>query len=259
MVRLPSQKWAIGLLLPRRALSPSLTFARVPSANVPGPPLLPRRGGSSFRGLLMTVVDIDAGARLNGAAASPILLPTLAGPEPAPALPTKPPAHRSPIRAYPQELHDRGKALYQGTAKSVDAIAKEIGVARTTINTWARQEDWVRFAGAPPLRADAHRSDGRNRRSRLMGRLFGVYGRQLSSLERRTQKDAPADEKDARTLSVLAKTLETLIALDRDDGAKKPESVDRGDYKQELARYLSRWAEEGEDAGGESKEGDAVS
>ena len=74
----------------------------------------------------------------------------------------------------------------------------------------------------------------------------------MAHLEARAARPgATTDEKDARTLAVLARTLETLIALDRDDGAKtaKPEFVDRGDYRAELARKIAEWAEEGEEPG----------
>lgn len=147
---------------------------------------------------------------------------------------------RVPGRPYPQSVRDWVKALYVGTTMTITQIAAETGVARSTIVAWAQQEGWVRPEGAPPLRNS--RAD---RRGRLADRLYHVFGRQLAALEKRAGKGT-TDEKDARTLSVLAKTLETLLALDRDDGAKtRPESIDRADYRAELARTLSRWAEEG--------------
>lgn len=179
----------------------------------------------------MSLVDLPE-ARPNGSAGPPVTVPADRQ------------VRRSPIRAHPLELRQRTKALYEGTARTIDDIAKEVGVGRTTVNGWAQQDDWVRAAGAPPPRTKI----GPDRRKRLMDRLFHAYGRQLATLEKRAGKDS-ADEKDARTLSVLAKTLETLIALDRDDGGKalKPESVDRADYKAELARKIAAWAEEGEE------------
>ena len=188
----------------------------------------------------MSLVD-TAAARPNGSAGPPAMAPldAPAGAPPAADRPTR----RSPILAHPLELREQVKAQYEGTTKSIKAIGEEFGVGRTTIIGWARQDEWVRAAGAPAPRAGA---SGAVTRERLMGRLFRVYGRQLATLEKRAVKGT--DEKDARTLSVLAKTLETLIALDRDDGGKatKPESVNRGDYRAVLARTLSRWAEEGE-------------
>ena len=86
------------------------------------------------------------------------------------------------------------------------------------------------------------------RRTRMIDRLYRVFDRQTSDLEARAARpDTTTDEKDARALSVLAKTLETLIALDRDDGAKtaEPEPADRERYNAELARRIKEWAERG--------------
>ena len=62
------------------------------------------------------------------------------------------------------------------------------------------------------------------------------------------KKDALIEEKDARILTGLAKTLATLMALETDDGAtaRKPEPADRGELQAELARRIRQWAEEGE-------------
>ncbi len=190
----------------------------------------------------MSLVDTEA-ARPNGSAGPPAMAPpdVPAGAPPADDTPLR----RSPIRAHPLELRERVKAEYEGTTKTIKAIGEECGVGRTTIIGWARQDDWVRAAGAPTPRAGA---SGGVTRERLMGRLFRVYGRQLATLEKRAGKDATTDEKDARTLSVLAKTLETLIALDRDDGAKteEPEAADRDRLNADLARRIKEWAERGE-------------
>ncbi len=184
----------------------------------------------------MSLVDTETTARTNGAAGTPTMALPSDGRQ----------QRRAPIRAHPVELRERVKALYENTAKSLKEIGEETGVGRTTINTWARQDDWMRAAGAPPPRTEIY--DRRNRRGRLMSRLYRVYGRQLATLEKRAGKNATTDEKDARTLSVLAKTLETLIALDRDDGAKtaEPEPADRDRLNADLARRIKEWAERGE-------------
>ena len=186
----------------------------------------------------MTHVDIGTAALLNGAALPAALLPPL---DATPARPSDRPRRRSPIRAHPPEVRERVRLLYEGTTKTISEISAETGVSRSTIMAWAKQDGWTRPPGAEPPRMRI----GPDRHRRLTERLFQVFGRQLATLEKRSGKDAAAEERDARTLAVLAKTLDTMIALDRDDGAKKPESVDRGDYKAELARTLSRWAEEG--------------
>ena len=218
------------LFLPRRAPpKPNRPPGICDKTWTPG--ALPRDGGSSFRGLPMSLVDIPE-ARPNGSAGPPVMAPLDRQ------------VLRSPIRAYPLAVRQRTKALYEGTTRTIDDIAKEVGVGRTTVNGWAQQDHWVRAAGAPPPRTKI----GPDRRKRLMDRLFHAYGRQLATLEKRAGKGDTTDEKDARTLSVLAKTLETLIALDRDDGAKtaEPGPADRERYNAELARRIKEWAERGE-------------
>ena len=142
----------------------------------------------------------------------------------------------------------------EGTTLSLYEIARRMDIAASTLSKWKAEEGWLRPDGAPKQPHFGGKAPPRNQtpeeRSRdMIGKLYRVFVRQAGDLEARAAKPgATTDEKDARTLSVLAKTLETLIALDRDDGGKatKPESVNRGDYRAELARTLSRWAEEGE-------------
>ncbi len=145
----------------------------------------------------------------------------------------------------------------EGTTLSLYEIARRMDIATSTLSRWKAEEDWVRPDGAPTQpnfggKARPRSETPEARRRDMIGKLYRVFVRQAGDLEARAAKPgASTDEKDARTLSVLAKTLETLIALDRDDGAKatKPESVDRADYRAELARTLSRWAEEGSRSG----------
>jgi hypothetical protein len=150
-------------------------------------------------------------------------------------------------------LRAEARRQIEGTTVSQYEIARRLDIKPTTLSYWKRREGWIRPAGAPlPPRLGTALQPGEKsqaRRMRMIGKLYRVFERQTADLEARAvQPNATTDEKDARTLSVLAKTLETLIALDRDDGAKtaKSESVDRGDYRAELARHLSRWAEESE-------------
>ena len=156
----------------------------------------------------MTLVESELAGRPNGADRHP------------PRLPVRSAQARSPIRPHPPETRERVKWLYENTDKRLDEIAAETGVGRTTMSDWARQEHWLRLGGGPATRTEGGGRDGHGRRARLMGRLYRVYGRQLATLEKRAGSGAAIDEKDARTLAVLAKTLETLIALDRDDGAR---------------------------------------
>ena len=150
-------------------------------------------------------------------------------------------------------LRAEARRQIEGTTRSQYEIARILDIKPSTLSYWKRREGWVRPPGAPlPPRLGPELPPGEKteaRRMRMIGRLYRVFERQTADLEARAVlPGTTTDEKDARALSVLAKTLETLISLDRDDGAKatKPESVDRGDYRAELARHLSRWAEEEE-------------
>lgn len=85
----------------------------------------------------------------------------------------------------------------------------------------------------------------------VKGRLIRAVDRQIAKIETRVcKKGATVDEKDARTLGTLAKTLQTLIALDRDAGAQpdQPEPADRDKLDADLAARIKRWAEGREDA-----------
>ncbi len=220
----------------------------------------------------MTLVDTEA-ARPNGSAGPPAM-PLLPPIETSPPGPTVIEADGTAGFARPISTFDgsgrrvlslremaalkaEARRHVEGTLLSQYQIAKRLDVRPNLISSWKLAEDWTRPPGAPvrsgftgrrPVRSDAAKADAR--RVHMIGRLYRVFDRQAGDLEARAARpNATTDEKDARTLSVLAKTLETLIALDRDDGGKatKPESVNRGDYRAELARHLSRWAEEGEE------------
>ena len=68
----------------------------------------------------------------------------------------------------------------------------------------------------------------------VSARLLRAVDRQIGMIDTRLRKKgADVEEKDARMLGLLAKTLATLIALDRDDGAtaKEPEPADRGELR----------------------------
>jgi hypothetical protein len=149
-----------------------------------------------------------------------------------------------PLRQHGDELVERARALVEGTTRALVDIAQEIGVAKTTVSKWAREGNWPRPAGAP-TRRPRKTAAPMTRRGRLTERLYRAFGSQLAGLERKTRKRTPTDEKDARTLAVLAKTFETLTALDRDDGAKNgaAEPADREQFNAELARRIRRWAE----------------
>ena len=163
-----------------------------------------------------------------------------------------PRADLPPLRKHPPETiaRARARALYVETTRSVVAIAAEVGVGHATVSNWAKTYNW------PPRREGAPRPTGprkarveQNTPERLRRRMNRALGRQLAQLEKRGAKSRGIPEKDARTLGLLARTLETLMQLDRNDGAKvkPPETRDRGYLREALARRIAAWAEEGEE------------
>ncbi len=142
----------------------------------------------------------------------------------------------------------------EGTTLSLYEIARRMDIAASTLSKWKAEEHWVRPDGAPTQphfggKAPPRKQTPEERSRDMIGKLYRVFVRQAGDLEARAARPgATTEEKDARTLSVLAKTLETLIALDRDDGAKtaEPEPADRDRLNADLARRIKEWAERGE-------------
>jgi hypothetical protein len=147
--------------------------------------------------------------------------------------------------------------LVEATTLSQLEIARQTGVPSTTVSMWKRRERWTRPSGAPPapsfakgggVRMDSPAARSERRAQAMVDRLYRVFGRGLSALETRVGRDKDGLEKDARALATLAKTLETLKALDRDDGAKHPDSdgVDPDEMRARLARKLFAMGQSGE-------------
>jgi hypothetical protein len=152
-----------------------------------------------------------------------------------------------PLRRFPDAVVERVRDLVTGTTLPLGEIARRIGISHTTVGNWTRHAGWRRPTGAPALLTRAT-GDFALRRERLLMRLYRVLARQLDGIEQRARgEDGGAIEKDARTLGVLAKTLETLIALGRDDGASRmePEFAERDEMDAALAERITRWAKGG--------------
>ncbi len=151
---------------------------------------------------------------------------------------------------YDAMLLAKARTLVERTTRSQFAIAEELGVPQSTVSSWKRREGWVRPPDAP--RALGIQGPGQDRRARrgarLLGRLYRAFSHELTALEGRRGTDAESFEKNARALASLAKTLETLMALDRDDGAKRPdpEAVDPDEIRAKLARRLYSLGQSGE-------------
>lgn len=142
------------------------------------------------------------------------------------------------------------------TPDSYRRIADDLHVPPGSLHRYASLNGWTRPPEAPKAmkRADGA-PPGRRRLATtigeaeaVMGRLVRAVDRQLGKIETRIgRKGSAVEEKDARILGTLAKTLATLMALERDGGAKAKETepVDRGEFRGELLRRIAAWAEQG--------------
>jgi len=157
-------------------------------------------------------------------------------------------------RVIDPALIAEAKRLIETTALSQMAIGARLGMKPQVISRLKIEGGWQRPPGAPGapqvLRAGlapaARTAVVAAKRDQLVARLYHACDRQLLLVERKLKKpDAEMEEKDVRTLGHLAKTLGTLMALERDDGAKTAdaEPVDRDQLNADLARRIARWAE----------------
>ena len=142
------------------------------------------------------------------------------------------------------------------TGDSYRRIADDLAVPPGSLHRYASLSGWTRppeapkaparAVGAPPGRRPLAATMGDA--EAVMGRLVRAVDRQVGRIESRLRRrGADFEEKDARILGTLAKTLATLMALERDGGAKarETEPADRGEFRGELLRRIAAWAEEG--------------
>ncbi|MDR3376650.1 MAG: hypothetical protein P4L98_23255 [Ancalomicrobiaceae bacterium] len=136
------------------------------------------------------------------------------------------------------------RSTYEDSSLPVAVIAKAYGVRERAIYERAAQEGWAHRRGpqgesaGPAPEPDRPELD----RSVLVSRLFRAVERQIDEIDRRlTQLQSDGvDERDARTLAALAKTLELLIGLERQT---RPEVVDTPEadidaFRRDLARRI---------------------
>lgn len=147
-----------------------------------------------------------------------------------------------------QDILSEARRRVETTAEPQAVIAADLGIPRRRLSELKRHNGWSRPLGAPVTAARHPASDRRAGRRSLVARLYRAFEDQLAGVEARLA--APGiviEEKDARTLGSLARTLETLMSLEkRDTGAKKPtEPNDIDQLRAELARRIDRWAEGG--------------
>lgn len=147
---------------------------------------------------------------------------------------------------------------YETTRDALSAIAAEHDISYEALWRHAKRAGWVR-PGATPKVPELGDDD------KLLGRLFRAFDRQVADLEQRfLSGGGSVEEKDARTLSVLAKTFETLAKLrDEREGPADAESVDLDDLRARLAQRLSALdprgvaaaGADGADGGGDERRG----
>lgn len=145
-------------------------------------------------------------------------------------------------RAGPPERRQRFdwraiRAAYESGLRSQVELAADYGINASTINYHKTREGWAEPAETPRL--------GINEGDRVMLvlRLFRMVDAQIGEIERRlTAADGSGpDEKDARTLAALARTIELLIDLEaktRPEAPAAPEEGDEDAFRTELARRI---------------------
>ncbi|SHO66220.1 hypothetical protein SAMN02745172_02875 [Pseudoxanthobacter soli DSM 19599] len=139
---------------------------------------------------------------------------------------------------------DRARGLYEGDGILIGDIAEAMGVTPSTVRRWARLGGWQRGERPIPRRRKADAETDTDRGA-MVRRLMLAFARQVAEVEARLgPAGKPAGERDARTLGVLAKTLETLIELDRaaraGDGGGDEAGKDADAVREDIARRIDR-------------------
>lgn len=170
----------------------------------------------------------------------------------APAGGATPPAVAA--NGHDSALIAEAKRLIETTTLTQTEISAKLGLSPHLVSNLKLQGGWQRPPGAPGspqvlrggLTPAARATAIAAKRDQLVTRMYRTCDRQLAVVERKLRRrNSEMEEKDVRTLGLLAKTLGTLMALDRDDGAKTSdaEPVDRDKLNADLVRRIARWAE----------------
>jgi len=139
------------------------------------------------------------------------------------------------------------RSTYEQSALPVSVIAKAYAVRERAVYERAASEEWTarRAQGTAPI------PERVLDRSVLVSRLFHAVERQIAEIERRfvDMAGTGADERDARTLAALARTIELLIGLERQT---KPETSDAPEadidaIRRDLARRITNMQRAGTD------------
>jgi len=136
------------------------------------------------------------------------------------------------------------RVAYETTVLPLRDIAARHGVSHVSVAKRAERQAWLRPGEAPPLPDEAAEE-------KLVARLYRTFEKQVAELELRfANGEGGVDEKDARTLAVLARTLETLGKLrEGADDAAGAAPVDIDALRTRLQKRLEQLDAEGERAG----------
>jgi hypothetical protein len=139
-----------------------------------------------------------------------------------------------------RQTWERVRRLYENTATPVRTIGAEFGVTSAAIHAHARRGAWIRHAGAWKSKRQLPKVPSR---AEFISRLYRAFEKQVAEIEARFgQPSADDGEQDARTLGTLARTLEKLIELDREqtEDRDKEEPADLARLRQRLKDRLGR-------------------
>lgn len=151
----------------------------------------------------------------------------------------EPSADFDPTPSPPDPPWNEIRAAYEASGLAVAAIARAYAVTPDRIWRRARREAWSRRRGPEPR--SPHPAVEPLDRGTLVARLFRAVERQIAEVERRFDGATPTslEEKDARTLGALARTLELLIGLEKQAGREDAEpEPDIDEFRLDLARRL---------------------
>jgi hypothetical protein len=171
--------------------------------------------------------------------------------EPEPRRPGKPEnfAGEGPRKLAAMSTSEVAKIAYrvEATTEPMRAIAKDIGVSARSLTRFKEKERWTRMPAAPKRKRKGQPPPATGGDFALIKqKLLAAVDRQIDAVNGQA-REGGAEEKSARALATLAKTLETLMALERDGGARQAtaEPVNRAELREALARKIAQWSEEG--------------
>jgi hypothetical protein len=157
------------------------------------------------------------------------------------------------LKRDPPRLATLRREIEETTLSNAE-IAKRFGLAPGSLHRLAVESGWQRPEGAPVASRRTRPTGPRLARTigdgeAVTARLLRVVDRQIGNIDvQLRRRGAVIDEKDARLLVHLAKTLQTIMALGRDGGAGTKEPAERDQVDADLARRIALWAEGREEA-----------